>query len=57
VTETEDNTYRDFSLKRNVFQGNRDVLGREFYMDFQDFEELGHLRIVPQAMVRDGRSG
>lgn len=57
VTEPVDYTYRDFPLKRKAFEGNRDLMGREFIMDFQDFDELGHLRIIPQAMVRDGREG
>jgi len=57
VTEPVDNTYADFPLRRRIFAGDRRIMGRDFIMDFQDFDELGHLKVTELTMVRDGRKG
>jgi len=57
VTEPVDNTYADLSLERRIFKGNRRIMGRDFVLDFMDFDELGHLKVTEGTMVRDGRKG
>jgi hypothetical protein len=48
---TTDDDYADALCEHGqYFYGERRVMGREFILDFQDFDELGHLQIAPQVV-------